>query len=114
MSFSKVVQSQWLDMTNSRYIPRKNGQEKRCLPSGARRSIHLLGAVILFGFLLTYMWYHYQTQFPTRDTLAAFSQNSGAAQRSAEKFAIVTFETRAVTYWRESLGNKFTYVRRHG
>lgn len=38
----------------------------------------------------------------------------GVAGEKQETFAIVTFETRDVTYWRESLGNKYLYAQRHG
>ena len=38
----------------------------------------------------------------------------GIVGEKDEKFAIVTFETRDVSYWRESLGNKYLYAQRHG
>ena len=38
----------------------------------------------------------------------------GIVGEKDEKFAIVTFETRDVSYWRESLGNKYLYAHRHG
>lgn len=99
------------DLANSPYISRKRGNNdwRMRLPFSARRSTQLLGVVILFALLLTFTWHH-QGQFSSGDTTLIRMPISAAG----EKFAIVTFETRDVTYWRESLGNKMKYARMHG
>ena len=109
-ALSKTFQAQWRDLTNSPYIAakRESGWEKRRQLS-TRRSRQLIG-VLLIAFFLILTWQYYTSQVEEVD------RDHGSQTRAGYegKYAIVTFETRDVTYWRESLGNKFTYARRHG
>jgi hypothetical protein len=72
----------------------------------AKRSTQALAIALLIVVLL---WLASRSH-RTRQASVVTSTNPG----QAEKYAIVTFETRPVTYWKESLGNKFIYARRHG
>jgi len=74
----------------------------------AKRSIQALGIAILLILLLSFASYSHR-KTPSKPLVEV--------QKSAPKtgkYAIITFETRDVTYWKESLGNKFEYARRHG
>jgi hypothetical protein len=102
-TLSKYFQSQWRDLTNSHYVAgkREKGPGKR----RARRSTQLFG-VFLLAIFFTLTWQFYKIQV----------ESVGRKPRLVRKanYAIVTYETRDVTYWRESLGNKYSYARRHG
>jgi hypothetical protein len=77
----------------------------------SRRSFALIVA-ILFVFLVTYARNYYQSELVAlKESLIPLQE---AIEERRVKFAMVTYETRHVTYWRESLGNKLDYSRRHG
>jgi hypothetical protein len=104
-------QSPWQGM--GRYGAHKrddNGKEPFGLKP-TRRSIQVITAIVLFVLVLTFVRGQHQ-----RDVLSLDRSelNHDRGSSDASKYAIVTFETRDVTYWKESLGNKFTYAQRHG
>jgi len=76
-----------------------------------RRSIQLIAVLVLLFLIFTFIRSHHQTEIALSEGSAL---DRGSISSTGSKFAIVTFETRDVTYWKESLGNKFSYARRHG
>ena len=76
-----------------------------------RRSIQLIAVVVLLFLIFTFIRNHHQSEIVP---LEGNALDRGSVSSTGSKFAIVTFETRDVTYWKESLGNKFSYTRRHG
>jgi hypothetical protein len=76
-----------------------------------RRSIQVITGIVLFFLVFTFVRHQHQTDLVSLDG-SALGHNRGSSTGS--KYAIVTFETRDVTYWKESLANKFNYVQRHG
>jgi hypothetical protein len=75
-------------------------------------SRRLIGAaILLLVLLLTYARHYYNSQLTV---LNEELQTLKANEKDINRFAIITFETRDMTFWRESLGNKFDYARRHG
>jgi hypothetical protein len=111
---SKNFQSKWLDLENDRYASRKHGRQsglRSLIPT--RRSTPLIGIVIVFIFVFAYSYYSHTSHTPSTDYVLP-AKVQPAVEKTEGKFAIVTFETRDVTFWRESLGNKFEYAQRHG
>src|SRR5271170_3802037 len=82
-----------------------NGKES-LRPKPSRRSIQVIAVIVLFFLVFTFVRHQHQ-----RDVVS-LDHDRGASTGS--KYAIVSFETRDVTYWKESLGNKFNYIHRHG
>ena len=76
-----------------------------------RRSIQVITGIVLLFLVFTFVRHQHQTDRVSLDG-SALGHNRGSSTGS--KYAIVTFETRDVTYWKESLGNKYNYVHRHG
>jgi len=72
----------------------------------SKRSTQAIGIAALLLLLLWFASYSHQN-VPSIEV-----QKPAASQ--TEKYAIITFETRSVTYWKESLGNKVEYSRRYG
>ena len=73
----------------------------------------MIGIVIVFIFIFTYSYYSHTSHVTSTDHVLP-AKVQPAVEKTGGKFAIVTFETRDVTFWRESLGNKFEYAQRHG
>lgn len=76
-----------------------------------RRSIQLIALLVLLFLIFNFIRSHHQSEIVPSEENAL---DRGSVSSTGSKFAIVTFETRDVTYWKESLGNKFSYTRRHG
>jgi hypothetical protein len=100
--------TKWGESEKGRYGPRKRDDRRWRLRFPTRRSA-LLTLVGFFFFAMVVTRRVLQSQFETLNDLL-----STIDSKTSNKFAIVTIETRDVTYWRESLGNKATYARRHG
>lgn len=121
----ELFQPQWqdADKDNSKHHKREHNHRGYWYSSArVRRSTwQIIGVVTVFLLLLAHTRNHYETQLTVlNDQIIALSDellmNESPAEhrRSESKFVILTFETRDVTFWRESLGNKFNYARRHG
>ena len=109
-------QSVWRDVEEGRFTDRKyaNQHPLRTLLPTRPKSQFITAAVL---FLLTFMFTrsHYSGKVERlQRQIEAMGRGEGVAVAREEKFAIVTFETRDVSYWRESLGNKYLYAQRHG
>lgn len=101
-----VLQTQRRDLEKGRYHPRKDGRRERGLPCRSTPMVVVVAILCLFFFAYTRHSYHTQ--------IARLKEQLAIIQGRIPKFAIVTFETRRVSYWKESLENKFRYARRHG
>jgi len=87
----------------------KYRNRKRYLPCQPRRPMQL----ILIGILVFFFYVYYSRQ-SYRNQIALLSEELDLIHEDRPKFAIVTYETRDVTYWRDSLGNKLRYCRKNG
>jgi len=112
---SRNFQPKWHDLESDRYASRKHGGRPSGLHSliPTRRTTPVIGIVVIFIFIFTYSYYSHTSHVTSTDHLMPV-QTKPAVEKTGGKFAIVTFETRDVTFWRESLGNKFEYTQRHG
>jgi len=79
----------------------------------AKRSTQAVGIAILIILLLLFASHSHRQPQPVGPSVE-LSQKPSREGGAGGKYAIITFETRDVTYWRESLGNKFEYARKHG
>lgn len=79
----------------------------------AKRSTQAVGIAILIVLLLLFASHSHRQPQPVGPSVE-LSQKPSREGGAGGKYAIITFETRDVTYWRESLGNKFEYARKHG
>jgi hypothetical protein len=108
---SNTIHSHKRDEEMAKYRNRKRDDDKRerYLPCQPRRPMQLiLTAILLFFFYVYYYRQSYQSQ------IIQLSEQLDLIHQAGTKFAIVTYETRDVTYWRESLDNKISYSRKHG
>lgn len=104
----ETFRPQWGDLEHGRHSPSKRKDDRRRPLFPARKST-VIGFVVCFLFVVIVMRRFSQIQLDIPNT-----QLHALDSKGSNKFAIVTFETRDVTYWRQSLGNKYDYSRRHG
>ena len=83
-----------------------------CHPKLSRHIRTRLSATFIFLFLL-FVWWQFNPP-ATETPQLTLARGQSSVEMDAKKYAIVTFESRQATYWKESLGNKLTYARRHG
>jgi len=116
-------QSVWRDVEEGRFTDRSKYSPTSSQPSHTLRSVlpvrgrtQLIAAGILFLLTVLFIRSHYlgQVQVLQRQIDAVGRGEGGVVRPKQEQFAIVTFETRDVSYWKESLGNKYMYAERHG
>ena len=134
-----LFQSQWRDLEDGKDKPLRRGSSRRTyghLSIRARRSTWQFAAIIaLFILLFVYIRHHYETratalngqvttlsdqitslnhQITSLNDQLRLHELAIEEKRAKIKVTVLTSETREVSYWRESLGNKFRYARRHG
>ena len=79
-----------------------------------RATWQLVGVITLFILVFLYYRNEYETAISILNEQLIMQQLELERSHPKPKYAIVTIETRPVTYWRQSLENKVSYARRHG
>jgi hypothetical protein len=76
--------------------------------------MHLVGVIVLFILALLYFRSGYEEQIASLNDQILMQEFEFENTVPKPKYAIVTMETRSVSYWPQSLENKYSYARKHG